>query len=176
MREVLRARSEAPREGQGKCGRSVEGASSTRGGAGGGEASHGSSPSRSCRPTSSANNPRDRRVVALRSHAAQLEGDLRESHRLASEKISTEIPKLLRRTLSTPDGRPASNWFELSPSDEEPLVPTNHGPGSHPPTVPVSSSGAVRRVLEFPAGRRPGRLVCPPLLSLPESPEVEALE
>ena len=38
-REILRARGEAPREGTGSCGRSVEGADSTGGRVGGGEAS-----------------------------------------------------------------------------------------------------------------------------------------
>ena len=64
VREVLRAGGEASREGSGSSGRSVEGSDVERGGVGGGEASFGSIPSRSCSSPSSsaANYPRDRRV------------------------------------------------------------------------------------------------------------------
>ena len=44
----------------------------------------------------------------LRSHVAQLEGDLRESHRLASEKISTEIS--LKERIVCIEGSCASLW------------------------------------------------------------------
>ena len=72
------------------CVRSIEG-DSTRGGVGRRETLFGSSPIRSRCSTSSVPQftvPGTDELTHLRSHVAQLEGDLRQSHQLATEKIS----------------------------------------------------------------------------------------
>ena len=59
------------------------------GGGGGEEASFGSFPSRS-QPVQQPTNPGTDELTHLRTHVAQLEGDLWQRHRLATEKISAE--------------------------------------------------------------------------------------
>ena len=79
--------------GTGSCVRSIEGADSTRGRVGKGETLFGSSPIRSrCQPVPvpQPTDPGTDELTHLRSHVAQLEGDLRQSHWLAIEKISVE--------------------------------------------------------------------------------------
>ena len=67
VREVLRASGEASQKAQEAVAEALKGADSERGRVGGGEASVGRSPSRSCSPTSSAtSHPRERRVDASR--------------------------------------------------------------------------------------------------------------